>query len=35
MEGEAGAYNTRTTWELFRDFRGRRDGMIRALATGT
>lgn len=34
MEGGAGAYNPRTAEEVFRDFRGRRAGMIKALTTG-
>ncbi|XP_020252956.1 PHD finger protein ALFIN-LIKE 8-like isoform X1 [Asparagus officinalis] len=33
MEGGAGAYNPRTAEEVFRDFRGRRAGMIKALTT--
>ncbi|XP_008788310.1 PHD finger protein ALFIN-LIKE 5-like isoform X2 [Phoenix dactylifera] len=33
MEGGAGAYNSRTAEEVFRDFRGRRAGMIKALTT--
>lgn len=35
MDGGAGAYNPRTAEEVFRDFRGRRAGMIKALTTGT
>ncbi|XP_073114413.1 PHD finger protein ALFIN-LIKE 8 isoform X2 [Elaeis guineensis] len=33
MEGAAGTYNSRTAEEVFRDFRGRRAGMIKALTT--
>ncbi|KAJ6792977.1 PHD finger protein ALFIN-LIKE 8-like isoform X2 [Iris pallida] len=33
MEGGAGPYNPRTAEEVFRDFRGRRAGMIKALTT--
>lgn len=33
MESGAGAYNPRTAEEVFRDFRGRRAGMIKALTT--
>lgn len=33
MDGGA-AYNPRTVEEVFRDFKGRRAGMIRALTTG-
>ncbi|KAJ0972195.1 hypothetical protein J5N97_020154 [Dioscorea zingiberensis] len=33
MESGAGAYNPRTSEEVFRDFRGRRAGMIKALTT--
>jgi len=33
MEGGPGAYNPRTAEEVFRDFRGRRAGMIKALTT--
>jgi hypothetical protein len=29
-----GAYNPRTVEEVFRDFKGRRAGMIKALTTG-
>lgn len=34
MDGGPGAYNPRTAEEVFRDFRGRRAGMIKALTTG-
>jgi hypothetical protein len=34
MDGGA-AYNPRTVEEVFRDFKGRRAGMIKALTTGT
>lgn len=33
MDGGPGAYNPRTAEEVFRDFRGRRAGMIKALTT--
>ncbi|OAY65271.1 PHD finger protein ALFIN-LIKE 6-like isoform X1 [Ananas comosus] len=33
MEGGAGAYNSRTAEDVFRDFQGRRAGMIKALTT--
>lgn len=33
MDGGAG-YNPRTVEEVFRDFKGRRAGMIKALTTG-
>lgn len=33
MDGGA-AYNPRTVEEVFRDFKGRRAGMIKALTTG-
>lgn len=34
MEGGSGHYNPRTVEEVFKDFRGRRAGMIKALTTG-
>lgn len=34
MDGSA-AYNPRTVEEVFRDFKGRRTGVIKALTTGT
>jgi hypothetical protein len=34
MDGGA-SYNPRTVEEVFRDFKGRRAGMIKALTTGT
>lgn len=34
MEGASGPYNPRTAEEVFKDFRGRRSGMINALTTG-
>ncbi|MQL79744.1 hypothetical protein Taro_012192 [Colocasia esculenta] len=33
MEGASGPYNPRTAEEVFKDFRGRRAGMIKALTT--
>ncbi|WRX27799.1 Alfin [Theobroma cacao] len=33
MEGEGAQYNPRTVEEVFRDFKGRRAGMIKALTT--
>jgi Alfin len=35
MEGAQGPYVARTPEEVFRDYRGRRAGMIKALTTGT
>ena len=35
MEGGSGPYSPRTAEEVFKDFRGRRAGMIKALTTGT
>lgn len=34
MEGGASHYNPRTVEEVFRDFKGRRAGIIQALTTG-
>lgn len=34
MEGGGTQYNPRTVEEVFRDFKGRRAGMIKALTTG-
>ena len=33
-DGGGAAYNPRTVEEVFRDFKGRRNGMIKALTTG-
>lgn len=33
MDGIPGSYNPRTAEEVFRDFRGRRAGLIKALTT--
>lgn len=33
MKGDGGAYQPRTTEDVFRDFRGRRNGMLKALTT--
>lgn len=35
MEGGAGAYTSRMPEDVFRDFRARRAGMVKALTTGT
>lgn len=34
MEGGTGGYNARTPEDVFRDFRGRRAGIVKALTTG-
>ena len=34
MEGVGAQYNPRTVEEVFRDFKGRRAGMVKALTTG-
>lgn len=34
MEGGAGVYNPRTVEEVFRDFKGRRAAIVKALTSG-
>ena len=34
MEGGAGLYNPRTVEEVFRDFKGRRAAIVKALTSG-
>jgi hypothetical protein len=35
MDGGGAQYNPRTVEEVFRDFKGRRAGMVKALTTGS
>jgi hypothetical protein len=35
MDGGGAQYNPRTVEEVFRDFKGRRAGMVEALTTGS